>query len=115
MRQDRPGLVLDANGKLWVICTGDFGASNGQLFRINPATLDVEESIDLNINPDIDLGITPDKSNLIYSVGSRMYTKFPFQQPVLRQSPLFEATDVVYNYAMGVDPDKRQISGLEMH
>jgi hypothetical protein len=102
------GSVLDANGKLWVICTGDFGASNGQLFRIHPSTLAVEESIDLNVNPDVDLGITPDKSNLIYSIGSSIYS-ISISATVAPTDKLFEATDVVYNYAMGVDPDSGNI------
>jgi DNA-binding beta-propeller fold protein YncE len=102
------GSVLDANGKLWVICTGDFGASNGQLFRIHPSTLAVEESIDLNVNPDMDLAITPDKSNLIYSVGTSIYS-IPISATVAPTDELFEATDVVFNYAMGVDPDSGNI------
>jgi DNA-binding beta-propeller fold protein YncE len=102
------GSVLDSNGKLWVICTGDFGASNGKLFRIHPETLEVEESIELNVNPDVDLGITPDKSELIYSVGSSIYS-ISISATVAPEDKLFEAEDVVYNYAMGVDPDSGNI------
>jgi YVTN family beta-propeller protein len=102
------GSVLDSNGKLWVICTGDFGAANGQLFRIHPETLEVEKSIDLNVNPDADLGITPDKSNLIYSVGSSIYS-ISILATVAPVDKLFEAEDVVYNYAVNVDPDNGTI------
>ena len=97
------GSVLDANGKLWVICTGDFGASNGGLFRINPVSLEVEESIDLNVNPDVDLGITPDKQKLIYSAGNSVYA-ISILATTAPASALFAATDVLYNYALGVDP-----------
>jgi hypothetical protein len=97
------GSVLDVNGKLWVICTGDFGSANGSLSRINPMTLDVEESIDLNVNPDVDLGITPDKTSLIYSTGNSVYS-ISIDAASAPADPLFEATDVLYNYAMGVDP-----------
>ncbi len=102
------GSVLDSNGKLWVICTGDFGAANGQLFRIHPETLEVEESIELNVNPDVDLGITPDKSKLIYSVGSSIYS-ISISATLAPVDKLFEAEDVVYNYAMNVDPDSGNI------
>lgn len=102
------GSVLDANGKLWVICTGDFGAANGRLFRIEPLTLNIEESIDLNINPDVDLGITPDKRNLIYSAGANVYS-ISISATVAPTSTLFEASDVTYNYALGVDPGSGNI------
>ena len=102
------GSVLDANGKLWVICAGDFGSSNGRLFRINPVTLDVEGSVELNVNPDVDLGITPDKQELIYSTGKDVY-KISISATVAPASELFKAADVVYNYALGVDPDTGNI------
>lgn len=97
------GLTTDADGKVWVICTGDFGASNGGLFRINPSTLDVEESIDLDINPDADLAITPDKKNLIYTSGKSVY-RFSVTSTDAPAEPFFEAGDVVSTYALGVDP-----------
>lgn len=102
------GSVLDANGKLWVLCTGDFGASNGSLFRINPVTLEVEGSIDLDINPDVDLGISPDKTHLIYSAGIHVYS-ISIDAADTPAGPLFEAADVLFNYALGVDPENGNI------
>jgi len=97
------GLVIDANGKVWVLCTGDFGSSNGMLVRINPSMLTVEESIPLHINPDVDLAITPDGSSLVYTGGINVYS-MPISSTVAPDSPLFIASDVVSNYALGVDP-----------
>ncbi|MGL5888755.1 MAG: YncE family protein, partial [Bacteroidia bacterium] len=38
-------LVLDANNKVWVLCSGNWqGTLPGGLFRINPATHQVEQS-----------------------------------------------------------------------
>jgi hypothetical protein len=52
------GSVLDKNGKLWVITTGS-GENDGKLFRINPSTFQVEDDIDLGVNPGGDLATTP--------------------------------------------------------
>ncbi len=97
------GLVTDANEKVWVICTGDFGSSNGTLVRINPSTLVVEKRIDLGVNPDVDLALTPDNSSLIYTAGSNVY-KLSITSTAAPLAPYFIAADVVSNYALGIDP-----------
>lgn len=102
------GLVTDVNGKLWVICAGDYGASNGQLFRINTSTLVVEETIDLNVSPDADLAISADKNSLIYSSGKNVY-RMSITSTDAPMEPLFEANEVVTSYALGVDPDNGDI------
>ncbi|MBA4057149.1 MAG: hypothetical protein C0490_20720 [Marivirga sp.] len=102
------GLATDVNGKLWVICGGDYGSSNGQLFRINTSTLVVEETIDLNVSPDGDLAVTPDKRNLIYSSGKNVY-RIAITSTDAPTEPLFEADEVVTNYALAVDPDNGDI------
>jgi len=102
------GMVTDANGKVWVICTGDFAGDNGALVRISPSTLAVEETIELHVNPDSDLAITPDLSNLVYTVGTKVY-KIPISATEAPDAPLFEATAVVTNYAMGIDPETSDI------
>ena len=98
------GLVKDANDKVWVICTGDYGASNGQLIRINPETLVVEKTIDLNLNPDADLAISSDKNSIIYSSATDIYS-IAINAESAPSAPLFTADAVVTNYALGVDPD----------
>ncbi len=102
------GSVIDANGKIWVICIGDFGAMNGQLVRINPETLEIEESIDLNINPDTELALTPDQRNLIYSSGADIY-KLPITATAGPADLFFTVDDLVLNYSLGVDPDNGDI------
>lgn len=102
------GLVTDANGKLWVICVGEYGASSGQLFRINTSTLEVEETIELSVGPDDYLAATPDKSNLIYSSGKSVY-RISITSTDEPAEPLFEANDLVTNYALGIDPDTGDI------
>jgi DNA-binding beta-propeller fold protein YncE len=102
------GSVIDSNGKVWVICSGDYGASNGQLFRIEPTTLNVEESIALNLSPDSKLSITPDKMNLIYSAGKSIY-KLNINATSAPAAPFFTIAELTYNYAIGVDPARGDI------
>lgn len=102
------GLVKDENDKVWVICTGDYGALNGQLVRINPETLVVEKTIDLNLNPDADLAISSDKKSILYSSGTDVYS-IAINAESAPSDPLFTADAVVTNYALGVDPDSGDI------
>lgn len=41
------GIAEDINGKLWVICNGNFGGNNGSLVRFNPLTYAVEQTLPL--------------------------------------------------------------------
>ncbi len=97
------GLVSDANGKVWVICTGVYGATSGQLFRINPSNLNIEETIEIDLKVNGDLAVTPDKGSLIYNSGKDIY-KISITATAAPTEPIFEASEVVTNYALNVDP-----------
>lgn len=99
------GMVIDANGKLWVICKG---FTSGKLFRINPSSLTIEVTIDLANAPQNDLSITPDKLNIIYAVGKSVY-RLPITSTSAPTQPLFVASDVTAFYAFNVDPDNGDI------
>ena len=99
------GMVTDANGKLWVICS-DF--ISGKLYRINPSTLTIEATITLSSAPEIDLAITPDKQNIIYAIGKSIY-KLPITSATATAQPLFVASDVTAFYTFNVDPDNGDI------
>lgn len=44
LREGAYDIVLDANNKIWVMCSGDYAAPvNGALYRINPTLLAVEQ------------------------------------------------------------------------
>ncbi len=51
-------MVLDVNNKLWVISTGTYAGNDGKLFRVDPSTFDIEQTIDLGANPGGDIGIS---------------------------------------------------------
>jgi len=99
------GMVTDANGKLWVICSG---FTSGKLYRINPSSLAVEVTIDLATAPQADLAITPDKQNIVYAVGKSVY-KLPITSTVAPTQPLFVASSVTAFYSFNVDPDNGDI------
>ena len=96
------GMVIDANGKLWVVCVGAWNAVNGQLFRINATTLEVEEEIEITGIPGIDITSTTDKQNIIYSVGSSVFS-LPIAATEESDEPVFEAEEVTSLYSLTVD------------
>jgi hypothetical protein len=102
------GMVTDANGKLWVVCVGGFGDTNGYLYRINPETLQVEEDIIITGVPGGDIAVTPDKGSIIYSVGTAIYS-LPINATEEAVEPAFEAADVTSLYALSVDPETGDI------
>lgn len=96
------GMVTDINGKLWVVCVGAWGATEGQLYRINPLTLEVEQEITIQGVPGMDIATTPDKQHILYTVGKNIY-KLPIAATQEVETPLFNAVDVVSLSAIQVD------------
>lgn len=101
------GMVLDTNGKLWVICTGA-EENDGVLYRINTATFEVEDEIELGITPGGDLSIMPDKATLVYNAGNDIY-KISITAEDASAATSFTVTDAVYVYSIGVDPGNGDI------
>lgn len=100
------GLVLDANKKLWVVTTGSY-AQDSKLFRINPNTLDIEETIELGVDAKSDLAITADGKTLFYASGSSVY-RISIDATEAPESPFIES-DAMELYALGVDPETGEI------
>jgi hypothetical protein len=99
------GMTLDANGKLWVICS-DF--ASGKLYRINPSTLAIEVTMNIANSPQTDLAITADKQNILYAIGKSIY-KLPITNTLLPAQPLLTASDVKTFYGFNVNPDNDDI------
>ena len=98
------GSVVDSNGKLWVVCAGMYGATDGQLVRINTASLEVEQTIGITAGqPGIDIALSPDGQTLYYTVGISVYA-LPVTATAEAPSPLFEAKDVTTLYSLDVEP-----------
>jgi len=99
------GMVIDANGKLWVICS-DF--ASGKLYKINPSSLVIEATIPLANAPQTDLAVTPDKQNILYAIGKSFY-KLSIASTTAATQPLFTASNVTTFYGFNVDPDSGDI------
>jgi flagellar hook-associated protein FlgK len=102
------GMVIDNNGKLWVITTGTYGGNDGKLFRINTGTLTVETTIELGFNADTDLSVTSDKKSLIFSAGTSVY-KMSIDATSVPEAAFLNAAEVVTPYALGVDPETDEV------
>jgi hypothetical protein len=100
------GMTVDANNKLWVVCSN---AGAGKLFRINPSTLTIEQTINITAgSPRTSLAISPDKQNIFYMVGKLVY-KLPITATSESSPSLFEAKEVTTYYAFNVDPNNGDI------
>jgi YVTN family beta-propeller protein len=98
------GMVTDANNKLWVIAQGTYAGNDGKLFKINPTTFVIEQTIELGLNPsNPDLAISPDKKSLYYYSGSSVY-KIEINATTAPASSWVSNADIVSLYSMGVDP-----------
>jgi len=96
------GMVLDVNSKLWVITTGTFAGNDGALYRVNPSTFAIEQTINLNANPGNSIDISPDKKSIYYSVNSSVY-KIGIDATTAPASSFIDATDVVTLNALAVN------------
>ncbi len=89
--------------KLWVIATGGSSGNDGRLFRLNATTLQIEDEIELGVNPGTDLELSPDKSTLIYHAGTSIF-KMAITSEAAPEEAWITATDVDVPYALGVHP-----------
>ncbi len=98
------GMVLDANNKLWVIAQGTYAGNDGKLFRINPSTFAIEQTIELGLNPaNPDLAISPDKKSLYYYSGTSIY-KVGIDATSAPSESWITNAEIVAPYSLGVDP-----------
>ncbi|MGC4021551.1 MAG: hypothetical protein QM734_06230 [Cyclobacteriaceae bacterium] len=95
------GLVLDANDKLWVIANGTYAGNDGVLYRINPTTFEVEQTIELGANPGNSLVISPDKKTLYYSVNNSVY-KIGIEATTVPSNAWINNSDIVSLSWLGV-------------
>jgi hypothetical protein len=99
------GIVADANNKIWVITSS---GTDGKLFRINPTTFAIEQTIPLTENPGGDLAVSPDKKSLYYYIGNDIY-KISIDATTAPTTPWVHSTDIVSLYALGVDPKTGEV------
>lgn len=99
-------MVEDRNGKLWVICSGGYdenyqSMNDGKIFRINPATHEIEKTFDLGLAAS-KMVINGNGDELFYISGNKAYRMgidaetAPESAWVVNESASF--------YSLGYDP-----------
>jgi DNA-binding beta-propeller fold protein YncE len=103
-------LALDGEGKLWVLCAGDFAsATPGGLYRIDPASKAVLKALPFS---DTNIGFAPRLA--IDAAGGRLYyTKdglyaVSVQSEALPSQPLIPAQGREF-YGLGIEPESGRI------
>lgn len=115
-------MVADKNGKLWVVSDGGFegnviGYESAKLYRINPETLEVEQTFELGLNGTGDATRSAsrlkinDKGDTLYwidggvwrmAIDARELPAKPFIKPIV-------GVNRSLYYALGVAPDTEEI------
>lgn len=99
-------MVVDRNGKLWIICSGEFGENNGKLFRVDPVSNEIEQSLDLGKSAS-KMVLNKNKDVIFYISGNAIYrlgidaTSASTAAWVTNESASF--------YGVGYDPQKDHV------
>ena len=96
-------LEIDANNKIWLACTGGFSDGNTALLRINPISLEIEETLShSDIQKSIgDIALNPSKTQLYYSLDG--IASISINDTTLASSVIIAREGRKF-YAMDVDP-----------
>lgn len=101
-------MVIDADGDLWVIAGGEFGANQGKIFEINVAEESVKKTIDLNLAPLGKLVTNPAKDKLFYAAGTAVY-QMATNATSAPATPFITNEDGTGFYGLGFDPGKNEL------
>lgn len=106
-------IVQDANGKLWVLCSGYIGlGNNAVLRRVDPVALQVEASFTFPNSNDSPWRLRINGSNnVLYYLDDDVY-RMTITDGVLPTAP-FIAADGRNFYGLGVDPENNVIHAAD--
>lgn len=103
-----PGeMIVDSEGKLWVICGGNYGEDNASLHRINTTTNEVDKTIDLGMSSS--RMATNKAKNQLYIVSGNSVYKIAITDTTPPVSAFISVTAAVGLYGIGVDPETDEI------
>jgi YVTN family beta-propeller protein len=122
LREGAYDIVLDANKKIWVMCSGDYLAPvNGALYRINPALLAIEKEFPFTNLAYFGsaLKLSADKQSIYFTApdpsGGFTETdifKMPVTSNSLPEVPVYDGVDK-YIYGYGVNEAKNELYILD--
>ncbi|MFH6984116.1 DUF5074 domain-containing protein [Marinoscillum luteum] len=100
------GMVLDADGDVWVVCSGGYDTNyaplnDGKLVELNPASYEVKSETDLNANLSGKIAVAPSGQTIYYLMGNQVYS-LSTDAPEAGQVWKEEAAAVSF-YGIGVD------------
>ena len=94
-------MVIDKNGDLWVVCSGDYNANNGSLVRLD-SNDDVIQEISLGMNVSGKLVTENDSSILYFYSGTKVYS-YALGDEIY--NTFIENTSATSFYGIGMSPD----------
>ncbi|MGB0931329.1 MAG: DUF5074 domain-containing protein [Chitinophagales bacterium] len=102
-------ITKDANGKIWVACTGNVydenDNENGALIRINANTFMIEEILDLGSTVqdfNFDMVTNNTKTDLFYNFGGAIYRQ-PIGEATVDTTPFINGSNVLSLYGLSYD------------
>jgi DNA-binding beta-propeller fold protein YncE len=95
--------AVDANGAIWVLCSGTGELTSARLIRLNKTTFEVERSITISQTTGNDLGISPDKTELFYLSEGKVFRMNINATSEPTNYFIFEE-NLTIAYSLGVDP-----------
>jgi DNA-binding beta-propeller fold protein YncE len=103
------GMALDADGDLWVLCSGGYDenyspANNAALVEINTESLNIKKQIALGINTSDELAAAPAADKLYYYSGNKVYA-VAISATLAPSAALITQSNVSGFYGMGVSPE----------
>jgi hypothetical protein len=98
----------DVNGKLWVLCTGDYqNTYNGMLYRIDPVSKSVEQSLSFPAGAfPADLCMNSQRDQLFF-ISTHVF-KMGINDSSLPSTPFIASNGNTY-YSLAVDPQSNEI------
>ncbi len=97
-------ICLDKNSKIWVLTSGDTNFNQpGKLTKINPITLQIEQSLLFNTNDNPSKLCINKTKDTLYYLNNGVY-QFPIVSNNLNQTPLINQGPKLY-YGLGVNPN----------
>ncbi|MEJ1238934.1 DUF5074 domain-containing protein [Chryseolinea sp. T2] len=111
-----PGELLeDANGKIWVVCGGNYGGNDGALVQIDPSKSkqESEESVVKTISLSINMAypkaaISPDRTSIFYFTDTKVY-RLNITDTTKPSGAFIEGTAGTSYYGIGIDRRTNEI------
>ena len=98
------GLVLDAEGDLWVMCAGAYQENNGALYEINTKSLSMTKEIQLEKNTSGKIAVSPSGDKIYYYSGTDVYA-FSTSATTPPTEALISESNALGFYGIGVSPE----------